>query len=331
MTESFTAAHKAKGLINHLDADIILRSSDGRDFRVMKVLLSLASPIFKDMFSLPQSPNDMNNAKDDLPIVDLTEDSGTIQNLLAFYYPAIYSRESRTTISDVSALLEAANKYEMKEVLSAGGQWLTKPQFLEQEPLRVYAIACQRGFEAEAVLAVNHTLREPLLKILEGKIYPELKSIDAGKLYAVLLYRKKCAEAAMEVAKNHRWISATHYDIFECRDPDKEDDWTYPFYTTVLTTPSRNHKKGYERQINVHSWWMEYMESTCVALQNSSCGETVKDFDRMSRVLVAADKCTECRLKVAKHFREFVDEFAREVDERIADVSTSLSPLSLGK
>ncbi|KAI0255963.1 hypothetical protein BJV78DRAFT_1113987, partial [Lactifluus subvellereus] len=36
------------------DADIILRSSDQVNFHVYKVILSVASPFFKDMFSLPQ-------------------------------------------------------------------------------------------------------------------------------------------------------------------------------------------------------------------------------------------------------------------------------------
>ena len=36
------------------DADATLRTSDNVEFGVHRVILSLASPIFKDMFSMPQ-------------------------------------------------------------------------------------------------------------------------------------------------------------------------------------------------------------------------------------------------------------------------------------
>jgi BTB/POZ domain len=38
-------------------SDVILRSSDHVDFYVYKIVLSLVSPFFEDMFSLPQPPN----------------------------------------------------------------------------------------------------------------------------------------------------------------------------------------------------------------------------------------------------------------------------------
>ena len=40
---------------NAPDADTILRSSDGKEFRVHRVILSLASTVFQGMFCLPQS------------------------------------------------------------------------------------------------------------------------------------------------------------------------------------------------------------------------------------------------------------------------------------
>jgi hypothetical protein len=66
----------AKLPFHHPDGDIIIRSSDGLHFCMMKLLLSLTSPIFKDMFSLPQSADDnINEFLHGLPIVDLTESS----------------------------------------------------------------------------------------------------------------------------------------------------------------------------------------------------------------------------------------------------------------
>ncbi|KAJ7873538.1 hypothetical protein B0H14DRAFT_2344163, partial [Mycena olivaceomarginata] len=41
-------------LFDSSDADLILRSCDGADFRLHKAVLSLVSPVFRDMFTFPQ-------------------------------------------------------------------------------------------------------------------------------------------------------------------------------------------------------------------------------------------------------------------------------------
>ncbi|OBZ74922.1 hypothetical protein A0H81_05181 [Grifola frondosa] len=44
----------ASSPFDRADADIILRSSDGVDFRAHKTLLALSSPLFDGMFNVPQ-------------------------------------------------------------------------------------------------------------------------------------------------------------------------------------------------------------------------------------------------------------------------------------
>ena len=309
----------AKSPFHHPDGDIIIRSSDGIHFRMMKLLLSLASPIFKDMFSLPRSADEnIDEFLHGLPIVDLTESSRTIENLLSSCYPAIYGKTSGLQgLSDVSALLEAAKKYEMEETGRAVVPFLTKPQFLAQEPLRVFAIACRYKLDAEAILAAKHTLHR---SILEDKYSQESEMIDGGTLYRVLQYRNECAEAAMKVAKIHTWIKSDYYAFFDCRNQDEDR-----LCTDISSPPSRKYKHGYDRGVSVHIWWMEYMESTRVALQTATCGETVRDLIRVGPAFAAANKCSTCRLTVAADFRQFVDEFAKEVDDRISMVQY-LSP-----
>jgi hypothetical protein len=305
---------------DHLDsADIIIRSSDGVHFRTVKLLLSLSSPIFKGMFSLPRSAEGIDETKDSLPIVDLTENSGTIKSLLSFCYPAVYTGKVGLDMSEISAVLEAAKKYEMEETHNSAVQCLAKPPFLEQEPLRVYAIACRHKLKEEAILAAKYTLRRPLL----GDAYfPELTSIDARKLYRIQLYHKECAEAAMKVANDHTWIISADYAFFDCRGQESQDESSS--YTRVLSPPSRKYKHGFQKTALVHSWWLEYMESTRVALESSSHGQTVKNLSRVGPAFAAADRCPVCRPTVAAHFQKFVEKFAAEVDNRIADVRRPL-------
>lgn len=67
------AVDDSSELFNDTKADVILRSSDGIDFRMFKVLLSFASPFFEGMFDLPQptNPSNLDDTKDGLPLIHL--------------------------------------------------------------------------------------------------------------------------------------------------------------------------------------------------------------------------------------------------------------------
>ena len=67
------------------DADLIIRSSDDVSFLVHKLVLAVASPIFKDLLSLPQSSN--NETVDGLLVVRLPESSGLLECLVSMLYP----------------------------------------------------------------------------------------------------------------------------------------------------------------------------------------------------------------------------------------------------
>ena len=67
------------------DANIIIRSSDLVDFRVHKPTLAMASPVFKDILSLPQ-PSD-SEIVDGLPMVKLSEGSELLNSLISILYP----------------------------------------------------------------------------------------------------------------------------------------------------------------------------------------------------------------------------------------------------
>ena len=70
---------------NISDANLIIRSSDLIDFRVHKSVLTMVSPFFEDMLSLPQ-PSD-GESVDGLPVVRLPEDSELLNSLLSKLYP----------------------------------------------------------------------------------------------------------------------------------------------------------------------------------------------------------------------------------------------------
>ena len=71
------------------------------------MFLSYASPIFRDMFALPQVPqgDNSNEMKDGLPIVQVTEEKETLERLLSMCYPMAIDPPELGTLEKVHALL----------------------------------------------------------------------------------------------------------------------------------------------------------------------------------------------------------------------------------
>ena len=171
----------ADGLFNRPTADIILRSSDGVDFRVHKLILLEASEAFEQIFSLPSS-----SAEDDLPVLDLAEDSKTLSALLGFYYPG-----QGGYIQDLDLMgrvIIAAEKYIMPGILRQ--LELALRDYTSMNPVRVYALACRFGFSSLATIAAREALKHPS----PGPPIPELNLISATAYYNLLSYRAKCFE-----------------------------------------------------------------------------------------------------------------------------------------
>ena len=69
---------------NSRTADIILRSGGPKavEFRAHRAILSIASPVFETMLSLPQP-----GIEKLIPVCDLSEDAKTLEVLLRLIYP----------------------------------------------------------------------------------------------------------------------------------------------------------------------------------------------------------------------------------------------------
>ncbi|KAF8992040.1 hypothetical protein BDQ17DRAFT_1254298, partial [Cyathus striatus] len=155
-------------------SDIILRTSDNVNFYVYRVILSVASPFFESMFSLPQSIlDDVNH-----PVIDVSEDSKILDPLLRLCYPV-----DDPIISDPTFLgdvLEAALKYETTEAVAVLKSHLRT--YTKQNPLQVYSVACRLGLEDIASLAAHELVDWG--KIIVGSSYVHsMSKISAGAFY----------------------------------------------------------------------------------------------------------------------------------------------------
>lgn len=112
-------------------ADIIIRSADNIDFRVYKFGLKIASAIFLDMFTLPDT-------SDEPQVVEVTESADTLDALLRFCYPVGHPVFS--SLDQLIPVVHAAKKYEMSTVMEDALRDLEP--LSHTSPSRVYALGC---------------------------------------------------------------------------------------------------------------------------------------------------------------------------------------------
>ncbi|KZT04850.1 uncharacterized protein LAESUDRAFT_813946 [Laetiporus sulphureus 93-53] len=162
------------------DADITLRSADGVDFHVYRAILGAASPIFKQMWTLPQATKDHPQI-DDATLV--SEDSTTLDRLLRFIYPT-RDPDLESDLQSVGAVLKAAAKYDIEYL----EERLRKTLSAFDDPLRVYAIATSAhlGYEQEALQAVVEWCESDELSL--SSYVPEMDDISAGVYFRALQF-----------------------------------------------------------------------------------------------------------------------------------------------
>ena len=192
------------------DADAVLRSSDGKDLRVHRIILSLASPVFQGMFSLPQS----TESPSQIPTIDIPKSSDILRPFLQYIYP-----RSPPKIKDISmwaALYTTADKYCAGVVMGPLRDMLI-PRFLEIAPLRIYALASRWGFEEEAKIASARTLT---INIFKDKYFPREDAELMGGVACQQLYflHSNRREAAQALITNHPLLS-TGKPTCECPLP----------------------------------------------------------------------------------------------------------------
>ncbi|KAK7024435.1 hypothetical protein VNI00_016286 [Paramarasmius palmivorus] len=99
------------------DADVILHTSDNVHFYIYRLILTLVSPFFRDMFTLPNpDASDANDGKkaNGLPVIPVTEDSVSLDRTLRFVYPGL-KPPVLSTWEEVEPIFEAFIKYQMEK------------------------------------------------------------------------------------------------------------------------------------------------------------------------------------------------------------------------
>jgi len=134
------------------EADVVLASKDGMQFRIHSIVLKTTSGWFRTMFSLPQKPTS-EPPQDTVIYVD--EDEETLEAVLRMVSGLQMPRLDSYDV--IEPILHAAEKYDMLGPMSIVRALVTTPPLLA-DPLRLYMIACRYGWQEEAKMASRYTL-----------------------------------------------------------------------------------------------------------------------------------------------------------------------------
>src|SRR6266404_3289179 len=157
-------------LFDYPGADVILRSSDLYDFRVLKMYIFHASPLLGErMLAGADSGSPIiftETATASLPVVQLPDSGAVLFSLLTYVFPVQPILPS--IVEQTMELLSAAQKYKMDAVLTHIRNHIAQqhPPFIREEnSLYIYSLAQKYGLRQELLKAARCTLRLPTLTI----------------------------------------------------------------------------------------------------------------------------------------------------------------------
>ncbi|KAH9914114.1 uncharacterized protein B0H18DRAFT_1046655 [Fomitopsis serialis] len=301
-----TPTTDAPAPFNKPTADLILRSSDGMNFRVRKAILAEASPVFEDMLSLP-TPQDPAESPNNLPIVPMTEDSRILQGLLCLCYPI--NDMPIQTLEEASILLDAARKYAMDGALNYLGQRLVV--FADTAPVRVYALAIRYQLREEIVRAaakasLNVVLANNILATLE-----DLTHISASAFLRLLDYRDRCAAAAVRSFDDLTWIDASKWCFFNCSGSC--------IGLSVAPCTFRDGLASYRGK-----WWTGMMTRCRAIVLKTPCGAALASQDCTALALTQAGQCNVCTARAPHEVGSFMLLLVAEVDKAVSEVKLAI-------
>ncbi|KAK7036381.1 BTB domain-containing protein [Favolaschia claudopus] len=293
---------------NDPNADVILTSSDGADFRVQRASLTLLSPVFEDLFRLPQPPNDPA-----VPSIPMAESADTLDLVLRFCYPGA-ERKIPDNIDQLRQVLEVSLlKYDIQSIVPKAKKFVS--DYLASNPIAVYAIACCYEWKELAVSAARCSLDPPLRSFPSNSAFElsELESLSATHYHRLLQYHAACAAACLDSIEMKRWITAPPQDVwFTCKNAEcsTNPDWMWYLSDGQLWL--------------VRDWFLAYMKAVRDVLEARPSAR-VDDPQLMVEAMKQMVKCSNCRQNGFEQLQNFATKtFASRIREVVDKVKLDL-------
>ena len=296
------------------DADVILRTRDWVEFRVHRSILALASSEDERVLKIMQSsvdspvPSTMLYDRKGRPILFVAEHSATLDLLLRIIYP-----KDDPPILDLSlafSSLEAARRYGLTRAITVLQGAIAR--FAEGNPVRVYALAAQRGWTGE----MNMSARATLGRDIQREFMRELRGHSYGLYESLTAYQKRCAAMATLQVTDLTWM----------RRIAKREGWR-PCWAACKNVPAcRNTLEEHPR------WFQRYLTSVCKVLQTNPRGDAMKSkaIETAQAIAISeAARCRRCGHGAPTDLHKFIALLAIRVEETIETVCSSYLSIRL--
>ena len=160
-------------LFDYPEADVILRSRDSYEFRVLKLYIVHSSPILGDNVLISPTPHpkptsstnpaesniDSEHSANAHPVVELPINGAILFSLLTYIFPVPPILPS--TVEQVIELLSVAQTYKMDVVLTHIRNHISQqePPFIREETaFLIYSLSQKHALRTEALQAARCTL-----------------------------------------------------------------------------------------------------------------------------------------------------------------------------
>jgi len=179
------------------DGDVVLRVGPDDTFRVHKLILSLVSPVFKDLFQNARPDQPDGGQGGFIPVIPIDDSPESVDLLLRFIYPGVIP----PTITDpavLSALLTVADKYGVQVISPIAKGRLADEEVLKKDPFGVYIVARRWGFADEAKGAAR---RLTLTGIMESPSSKDPQNLTGENFFRLLWFMQKRRDGAQNTIR----------------------------------------------------------------------------------------------------------------------------------
>jgi BTB/POZ domain len=195
------------------DADLIIKSSDGIEFRVFKRILSEGSIFFQTMFTLPT-----DGTSERTPTVDITESSPIISTLLQFLYPV--PDPAVKSLGELNDLIAVAIKYDMHGVQHSLRKLLVSQSFVASDPFAAFTIALRHQLVEEIKIIAGWTFS---VSLLDMPLTDDHRYITGFEFFQLLKLHRRRAKEFIDTIKS--FAPAIKCPGCSRRNDDQSTNW----------------------------------------------------------------------------------------------------------
>ena len=319
-SEHMPPENLAEAPFNDKKADLILQSSDQVHFHVLKPILSFASAVFADMFSIPSPPSEH---QDQIQVVPVSEDSTALDLALRHIYPMQTPEGDKLRYASI--LAEFMRKYQVEGLNKFITSYLTNS--IERDPVGVYAIAVTYGYDGVGANAARSYLNLRFSRLKSPYLRCSTTEVE------LLKYHAACGDAASAFASTNRtWSGPLAINgIFTPKIRDgincqscSMPDFIYQNYTEV-EVPSLGLAAGEIFAIRNAPrcvWNYLYRSALVLARQPSAKAITTEAF------VMESNKCDRCAQYMRGQLLEFSVLLGKEIKKAVEEVSLLLRLMS---